>query len=114
MRKTVARIVAISALVILIPTIAITWGNEGHTMINRVAAQKVTADMPQFLKNSSDQLAFLGPEPDRWREKSESTLKYAQEPEHFMDMEMVDWMKPLPNDRFLFIKAVYEHRSQMK
>ncbi len=114
MRKKIIRILAISALVILIPTIAITWGNEGHMAINRVAAQKVTADMPQFLKNSSDTLAYLGPEPDRWREKSEATLKYAQEPEHFMDMEMVDWMKPLPNDRFLFIKAVYEHRAQMK
>jgi hypothetical protein len=114
MRRNIIRIVVIAALVALIPTIAITWGNEGHMAINRAAAQKVPADMPQFLKNASDHIAYLGPEPDRWREKSEATLKYAQEPEHFMDMEMVDWLKPLPNDRFLFIKAVYEHRAQMK
>ena len=114
MRRIILRVCVVAALIAIIPTLAITWGSEGHMAINRVAAQKVTADMPQFLKNSPDHLAYLGPEPDRWREKSEATLKYAQEPEHFMDMEMVDWLKPLPNDRFLFIKAVYERRAQMK
>jgi len=48
MRRNIIRIVVIAALVALIPTIAITWGNEGHMAINRAAAQKVPADMPQF------------------------------------------------------------------
>lgn len=110
MQKSI-RIILIAAVVLLIPIVAGSWGNEGHLAINKVAAQKLPADMPPFLKNAADRLSYMGPEPDRWREKLEAPLKYAQEPEHFMDMELVDWMKPLPPDRFLFIKAVYEHRA---
>ena len=38
------------------------------------------------------QLAYLGPEPDRWREKSELALKLSQEPDHFIDLELVEGM----------------------
>jgi hypothetical protein len=98
-------------VILFIPILAITWGNEGHMAVNRAAAAKLPADMPAFLKNASDHLAYMGPEPDRWREKLEAPLKYSQEPDHFMDMELVDWMAKLPPDRYLFIKAVYEHRA---
>lgn len=112
MRKSVAvRIFAIALLVILIPLVAITWGNEGHMAINRAAAAKLPADMPAFLKNATEHLSYMGPEPDRWRERSEAALKYSQEPDHFMDMEMVDWMQKLPPDRYLFIRDVYEYRA---
>jgi hypothetical protein len=105
------RVFAVLILIALIPVFGITWGNEGHQAINRVAAQKLPADMPAFLKNSAEHLAYLGPEPDRWREKLEPQLKYSQEPDHFMDMELTDWMGKLPADRYLFTRAVYEHRA---
>src|SRR5262245_58309848 len=105
------RVFIIAAILLFIPIVASTWGNEGHMAINKVAAQKLPADMPAFLKNATDHLVYMGPEPDRWREKMEAPLKYAQEPDHFMDMELADWMKPLPADRYLFIKAVYERRA---
>ncbi len=110
MNKQMGRIALIVAVVALATTVAISWGNEGHMAVNKVAAQKVPADMPQVLKQQADYVAYNGPEPDRWREKLESTLKYAQEPDHFMDMEYVGWMKELPKDRYLFIRAIYEHR----
>lgn len=111
MQQKSFRIFIVALVILFIPIIASTWGNEGHIAINRAAAQKLPADMPPFLKNSVDHLAYMGPEPDRWREKSEAPLKYSQEPDHFMDMEYVDWMKTLPPDRYLFIKAIYEHRA---
>ena len=112
MHKSLAiRVLAVLAVVALVPVLGITWGNEGHMAINRAAALKLPADMPAFLKNSADHLAYLGPEPDRWREKLEPQLKYSQEPDHFMDMELTDWMSKLPPDRYLFIRAVYEHRA---
>jgi hypothetical protein len=110
-RSLAVRVPSAALLVVLVPLIATTWGNEGHVAVNRVAAQKLPADMPAFLKNAGEHLAYLGPEPDRWREKLEPQLKYAQEPDHFMDMEMVDWMDKLPSDRYLFIRAVYDHRA---
>jgi hypothetical protein len=80
-------------------------------MINRVAAQKLPADVPAFLKNAEEQLAYLGPEPDRWREKSELALKQSQEPDHFIDLELVEGMT-LPPDRYSFYRALNAKREQ--
>ena len=45
------------------------WGNNGHTYVNEVAAQKIPQSMPAFLRTSVAvaRIAYLGPEPDRWR-----------------------------------------------
>ena len=106
------RVLVIALFIALLPIVATSWGNEGHTAVNRVAAQKLPADMPGFLKKNAERLAYIGPEPDRWREKLEPELKYSQEADHYMDMELVDWMGgKLPPDRYLFIRAIYEHRE---
>jgi hypothetical protein len=105
------RVFAVLVLVALVPIFGITWGNEGHQAINRAASQRLPAEMPVFLKNAGDHLAYLGPEPDRWREKLEPQLKYSQESDHFMDMELTDWMGKLPADRYLFTHAIYDHRA---
>jgi len=80
-------------------------------MINSVAAEKLPPDAPAFLRNAADQLAYLGPEPDRWREKSELALKLSQEPDHFIDLELVDGMT-LPPDRYSFYRALEAKRQQ--
>src|SRR5579863_4256680 len=92
---------------------AMGWGNEGHTYINRVAAQKIPADMPRFLRRSLAvaEIAYLGPEPDRWRSPSEYALKNAQEADHFIDLERVDWLDPLPAGRYEFYRKLYEKRA---
>ena len=86
------------------------WGNEGHMMINRVAAEKLPSDVPAFLRNAVDQLAYLAPEPDRWRERSELTLKLSQEPDHFIDLELVEGMT-LPPDRYSYYRALEAKRQ---
>jgi hypothetical protein len=90
---------------------AFAWGNEGHTYVNRVAAQKVPAEMPRFLRRAVAEIAYLGPEPDRWRNASELQLKNAQEPDHFIDLERVDWLNPLPATRYEFYRKLYEKRA---
>ena len=90
---------------------AFAWGNEGHTYVNRVAAQKVPAEMPRFLRRAVAEIAYLGPEPDRWRNASELQLKNAQEPDHFIDLERVDWLNPLPSTRYEFYRKLYEKRA---
>src|SRR5579872_3668757 len=81
---------------------AFGWGSTGHTDINEVAAQKIPADMPKFLRTTSTvaKIAYLGPEPDRWRDGAPSALNYAQAPDHFIDLERIDGLGPLPMDRF--------------
>ena len=106
-----SRIVTFVLTVLLLVNSAWPWGNEGHMMINRVAAEKLPCEVPAFLRHAVDQLAYLGPEPDRWREKSELALKLSQEPDHFIDLELVEGMT-LPPDRYSFYRALEAKRQQ--
>ena len=87
------------------------WGNEGHEYVNRVAAEHLPPDMPRFLRHAITEITYLGPEPDRWRSPSEFALKNAQEPDHFIDLERVAWLDPLPPGRYEFYRKLYEKRA---
>ena len=58
------------------PPAAHAWGNEGHRIINRLAAATLPADVPAFLRSQPaiDEIEYLGPEPDRWRSPAEPEL----------------------------------------
>lgn len=92
---------------------AFGWGDEGHRAINKTAAGKITQSMPVFLRKAGPRIEYLGPEPDRWRHKEEFSVKYAQEPDHFIDLERVDWMTELPRGRYAFYRALYQKRAAM-
>ena len=104
---------ALIALVLLHSVAAVAWGNEGHVAINRVAAQKIPAAMPRFLRLAVGEIGYLGPEPDRWRSPSEFALKNAQEPDHFIDLERVSWLDPLPQGRYEFYRKLYDKRASI-
>jgi hypothetical protein len=99
------------ALVLFQADAAFAWGNEGHVYVNRVAAQKIPADMPRFLRRAVAEIAYLGPEPDRWRNPAEFALKNSQEADHFIDLERVSWLDPLPRGRYEFYRKLYEKRT---
>jgi hypothetical protein len=99
------------ALILLQSNSAVAWGNEGHIYINRVAAEKIPASMPRFLRRAVAEIAYLGPEPDRWRSPTEFALKNSQEPDHFIDLERIDWLNPLPPGRYEFYRRLYEKRA---
>jgi len=54
-------------LVVLLAGSAYGWGAKGHMMAGRVAAQALPNDVPLFFRSASERLAYLTPEPDRWR-----------------------------------------------
>jgi hypothetical protein len=84
------------------------WEHDGHTMINRLAAASLPADVPAFLRTPAaiDEIEYLGPEPDRWRSTAEPELNAAQAPEHFINMETADALGPLPHKRLDFEAVV--------
>lgn len=102
---------ALIALIFFESHPAAAWGNEGHTYINRVAAEKIPATMPRFLRRAVVEISYLGPEPDRWRNPAEFALKNAQEPDHFIDLERIAWLDPLPRGRYEFYRKLYEKRA---
>jgi hypothetical protein len=92
------------------------WGNNGHTYINQVAAQKIPESMPGFLRTSAavERIAYLGPEPDRWRGPTEYALNNAQSPDHFIDLERIEGIGNLPRGRYEFYKLLYAKRAAAK
>jgi hypothetical protein len=90
---------------------AFAWGNDGHVYVNRVGAQKIPDVMPRFLRRAVVEIAYLGPEPDRWRNPAEFALKNAQEADHFIDLERVVWLDPLPKGRYEFYRKLNEKRA---
>jgi hypothetical protein len=53
------------------------WGEYGHRIAGRAAAQKLPSDMPSFFRDATEQLSYQSPEPDCWRERVESRLHRA-------------------------------------
>lgn len=89
------------------------WGSVGHTMINRLAAQTLPADVPEFLRSKSavNEIAYLGPEPDRWRSPAEPELNATQAADHFIDLENADVLGVLPRRRYDFIDDLCKYRQ---
>jgi hypothetical protein len=125
--KRLIGMVRVAAAVTLLPVMfvqqSLGWGADGHRLINRLAAAALPTDVPAFLRNGEalDTMEYLGPEPDRWKNRAENELSVTQSPDHFIDMEWADYAdvpctagqngcpangKDLPRLRYDFIRAV--------
>lgn len=112
--KRAACVAAVLCLIAFFVQNAGAWGDIGHMLINRAAAEKVPASMPQFLKQAAARIEYLGPEPDRWRNPIEASLKNAQEPDHFIDLERVADIPQLPPGRYDFYRLLYAKKLASK
>jgi hypothetical protein len=122
--SSLARVAVASTLISVLATQpAWAWGSDGHKLISRLAIQYLPADVPAFLRNGNalDTVEYLGPEPDRWRNRAEQELSDTQAPEHFIDMEWAVFAevpcaatapgcgpdgKMFPRKRYDFIRAL--------
>jgi hypothetical protein len=86
-------VVVFIALLAYAPARTNAWGAVGHELSGRAAALALPNEMPRFFRNAKDQLAYLNPEPDRWRSRDESNIDRgtdsAAAPDHFVDLEWV-------------------------
>lgn len=84
-------VAAVLALAHVVPLFA--WGEPGHYLTGQAAAARIPADMPAFFRAAAAQLAYLNPEPDRWRARAEFVLDPAlhggSAPDHYVDMDMI-------------------------
>ena len=112
MNKRAIYLLAAVAIIAVAPEFLEAWGNEGHIAINRTAALHIPQSMPSFLRDAADRIGYLGPEPDRWRNRSEYQLKEAQEPDHFIDLERLDGFGELPPGRYEFYQKAYALHDQ--
>lgn len=100
---------AMALLAAAAPT-ASRWGESGHRIIGEVAARALPAEMPAFFRNAAPDLAWLNPEPDRWRDQGEAALDNALASgsgwDHFVDFEGVPDDAFKAKDRYDFLTAL--------
>jgi hypothetical protein len=91
-RSTLVRGV-LAAVLLAAPATLAAWGDAGHRIIGLTAAQKLPEEMPKFFRDAAPQLAYLNPEPDRWKDRAESAMDPAlnggTSPEHYVDMDLI-------------------------
>ena len=65
------------------------WDYEGHHAINELALVPLPKDFGGFILTPAlkHRIAFLGGEPDRWRNMGDLPLKNVNGPDHYIDLE---------------------------
>jgi hypothetical protein len=85
---------------------AMRWGFHGHTLSGRAAATNLPAALPTFFRDASAQLAYLNPEPDRWRGDGLRELNEAKRYDHYVDFEIIPDSILAIADRFRYLAAL--------
>jgi hypothetical protein len=85
---------------------ALRWGLHGHEIAGRAAATDLPVDMPQFFRSATEQLAYLNPEPDRWRGDGFRELNEAMRYDHYIDFEVIPANVLALPDRFRYLMAL--------
>jgi hypothetical protein len=84
------------ALVLLVAAAIPTgraWDYEGHRLINKLALASLPPEFPGFVREpaAAERIAFLAGEPDRWRNAPGLPLRHVNNPDHYLDLEQVEW-----------------------
>lgn len=90
------------------------WSNRGHRLVNLVAAESLPPDMPAFIRTprAIAEIAYLGPEPDRWRPEIEPELSNVSAPDHAFRVELGILASPLPRRRVDFQLRLDKMRAE--
>lgn len=82
------------------------WSNRGHRLINKAAVLGLPPEMPGFIRSpkAAAMIAYLGPEPDRWRPETAPELSAVNSPDHVFLLELADPVAPFPRRRYDFVR----------
>lgn len=76
-------------LLLLLTAPVRAWDYDGHRLVNQLALASLPTSFPAFVRApaAAERIAFLSGEPDRWRNSAHVTLRHANGPDHFMDLD---------------------------
>lgn len=106
-KAIVLNLLIVTAALTISPEKVRGWGAQGHQIAGRAAAMKLPEAMPRFFRKAVNQLSYLNPEPDRWRDRVESNLDRAMDsasaPDHFLNLELVPEPATKAVNRYEFV-----------
>lgn len=82
------------------------WGLHGHEISGRAAATNLPAALPAFFRDATERLAYLNPEPDRWRGEGFRELNEAMRYDHYVDLEVIPAEVLAARDRFQYLMGL--------
>jgi hypothetical protein len=94
------------------------WDYEAHRVVNQVALSALPSSFPAFVRTApaAERIAFLGGEPDRWRNTPDLPLKHLNNPDHYFDVEDLKVYgidtKSLPVFRYDFVAQTALFRAR--
>lgn len=92
-RRSLGAVAAATAALLALASPLVAWGAKGHWLTGRAAASALPTAMPAFFREAGAQLAYLNPEPDRWRQRAEDArdmaLAESSVHDHYIDLEMI-------------------------
>ena len=112
-KKSLAVVITLAALTLSVGA----WDYEGHRAVNQLALASLPADFGGFKWTPAmkERVAFLSGEADRWRNISDLPLKHVNGPDHYIDLEDLNWygLTPgtLPLLRYDFVAIIARERA---
>jgi len=91
---------------------ALAWGAEVHRLVTRLALEDLPESLPGWLRDADTAAAaaFLSNQPDRWRGWESLTLKHVNDPDHYLDAELLEefglTLETVPPLRREYIRAL--------
>lgn len=113
MRRLSSTAVALLLVIAAAPSLeARRWGADGHLMAGRAATELLPDDLPAFFTEAAGQLAWLDPEPDRWRSREMPTMDGGFSYDHYIDLENMPTGAWEASDRWGFLRTLYNQNVQ--
>lgn len=88
------------------PRRTLAWGDHGHYISGMAAATNLPAGMPPFFRDSAAHLAYLNPEPDRWRVDEFEEMLEGFRYDHYIDLEVLPPGALNHKDRFEYLEVL--------
>lgn len=82
------------------------WGQGGHLLVGRAAAERLPEEMPAFFRDAVDRLSWLNAEPDRWRDSRMPEADHAYQYDHFIDLEAIPIDALASPHRFAYLERM--------
>jgi hypothetical protein len=106
--RTLLVLTAVASVGAASPSPLVPWGANGHEMAARAAVASLPSAVPAFFRAAGDQLAYLNPEPDRWRVTGRDEMSRAWAPDHYINFENVTAEALEEPDRYAYLAALRE------
>jgi hypothetical protein len=93
------------------------WDYEGHRVVNELALASLPTNFPAFVQEpaAAERVTFLSGEPDRWRNMQDLSLRHANGPDHYIDLEELEdygiKAEMLPVFRYDFVGKLAQIRA---